>query len=35
VVEGGEQLGFGIDQHGDGSVLWKRQSRRNCSTPQL
>src|SRR5258705_6118474 len=35
MVENREQLALGIDQHGEGSVLWKRRSRRNCSMPQL
>jgi len=35
VVEDREQLAFGIDQHGHGSVLWKRPSRKNCSTLSL
>src|SRR5258705_371916 len=35
VVEDREQLAFGIDQHRDGSVLWKRWSLRNCSMLNL
>src|SRR6266850_7116905 len=35
MVENREQLAFGIDQHGHGSVLWKRPSRKNCSTLSL
>jgi hypothetical protein len=35
VVEDREQLAFGIDQHRDGSVLWKRWSLRNGSMLNL